>query len=174
MSKFLQIDTNSKRRLRGIVQSSVCGIFNPESEQSPKFNFISEMKILQSVQKYFSHLGISSEQSKQTKRPINARIAMVNLMFVTYIILNCVYLFHVAGNFKEYTQSIYMTISAISNFSFHTVLVRQMKEWFRLIDGIEKSINRSEFFFWRIKLEILFLYGFGYALFMQNGRFREI
>lgn len=103
-----------------------------------------KLKILQLVQENFAVLGFSSVQSKQIFEN-SWKILLTNLIFVAYITSICVFLFRVAENFKEYTQTMFMLISAINGYLTYLFFIWKIKNWFESIVFLEKIVNKSSY-----------------------------
>lgn len=97
------------------------------------------MKLLQSAQKTFTILGISS-----TKRPFNGKILMFVVLFVLWIGLYATFLLNIASTFEDYTENIYLTASTSIIFSCFMVIVFKMETVFEFLDGLEIFSNKSK------------------------------
>lgn len=101
------------------------------------------MKIFQTIQKNLEIFGISSVQPAQTY--CNRKILLYLLSCGSLIIMNCIFLIHVAKSFKEYTDSIYITSVSVALFVSFSFLIRRIANLFEFIDSLEKIINDSEY-----------------------------
>lgn len=105
---------------------------------------IVKMKFLQSVQKHFATLGISSSQSNHKYPFINGKILMVYLGFLLGIISFCVFLILEVNNFQEYTETIFRITLLICMFITFMIVILKMGQLFRLIDDCEKLVDKSK------------------------------
>lgn len=101
-----------------------------------------QLKIFQLVQENFIVLGLSAVHSKQIFEN-KWKILMVNLIFIAYIAFICVYLLHVAKNFKECTEAIFLFISAINCYLSYIFFIWKIDGWFGAIVSLEEIVNKS-------------------------------
>lgn len=115
----------------------------------PKFFFIfsskrtitpKRMKLLQFTQKIFKIVGIDSPQN-----PFNRRMLMVFSVCCMSSASACVFLFHEAKNFMEYSNSIYITTAFLLVVVCYTILITKMEDTFELIDNLESTVEKSTF-----------------------------
>lgn len=100
------------------------------------------MKIFKANQKYFVMLGITRHQAIQSQ-PFNAR-KLLSFLGISLTALACGgFLICIAKTFREYTESIYMTLIfccvAIDFISFN----RNKGDFYRFVDGWEECVKRS-------------------------------
>lgn len=112
--------------------------FFPVSEHL-QFHSI-EMKVLQVIQENFAFLGINP------RRPLNANLFIVIAIIVWSHISNCVYFFHVASTFQEFTLSINSTSTTTLMILVYGIFVWKMQEWLEFIDCLELVIDRNLLF----------------------------
>lgn len=101
-----------------------------------------QLQIFQSAQENFIVLGLGTIHSKQIFEN-QWKIVVVNLIFIAYITFICVYLFHVAKNFKECTEAIFLVISAINCFLSYLFFIWKINEWFETIVCLEEIVQKS-------------------------------
>lgn len=101
------------------------------------------MKLFQAIQKNLEIIGISSIVSGQTF--YNRKVLLYLLLCGSLIVMNCIFLVHVAETFKEYTDSIYITSVSIALFVSVSFVIRRMANLFEFLDSLEKIINDSEY-----------------------------
>lgn len=90
---------------------------------------VNKMKIFQVTLEYFAILGITSQS-----RPINVRNLMTIIAFAIMVHLLGAYLLCVAANFKEYTESIYITSAVIALFIIFLSVIWNKENIFQFID----------------------------------------
>lgn len=100
------------------------------------------LKIFQTVQENFVVLGLGAVHSKQIFAS-KWKILMANLIFIAYTAFISVYLFHVAKNFKECTEAIFLLVSAINCFLSYLFFIWKIHGWFGAIVGLEELVNKS-------------------------------
>lgn len=105
------------------------------------------MKLFQSIQKCFSILGISSNQSR-----FNGRMVSAFIVFSLGVIISTISLFIGTKTFKEYTDEIYVACAAILFVILFTNMIRKMEKLFELIDSFEMLVEKSELKFQVINL----------------------
>lgn len=101
------------------------------------------MKIFQSIEDNLAILGISSYQSIQVQ-PFNTRNVTTLLVFGLSVISNCVFLFHVADSFMEYTKCVYVVSTLITSFICFAHLVLKMPKLFEFIKNFEQIVEESK------------------------------
>lgn len=99
-----------------------------------------KMKIFQATLEYLGMLGIIDQN-----RSFNTRILMTITAFATLVISLGAFLFCVASNAKEYTQSIHMTSSIIALFISLFCVIWKKENLLRFIDYWEKIAEESEY-----------------------------
>lgn len=107
------------------------------------------MKIFQSTIHFLETLGITSQT-----RPINVRSLVTILAFGTMTILICAS-FWEANNFKEYTESIYMSSVTIVIFVTFLFVIWKKENVFEFIDCWEKIAETSKFY---LQLLVSYIY----------------
>lgn len=98
------------------------------------------MKVLQVFQKNFALLGINPH------RPLNANLFIVTAIIIWSHISNCVYLFHVASTFQEYTLSINSTSTTTLLILVYGIFIWKMQQLLDFINFIELVIENSSGF----------------------------
>ena len=68
---------------------------------------------------------------------------------ILFVIMQIMYLIHVANAPAEYLDSIFMTAAGILIFISHLSVCLKTAVIFDLIDGLEEPINASEYPFWK-------------------------
>lgn len=99
-----------------------------------------KMKIFQSTKKFLESVGITAES-----RPLNMRNLIVLVVFAIMMILIWGFLFFRASNFKEYTESIYMSSVTLAIFSTFTFVIWKKSNVFQFIDCWERIAATSKF-----------------------------
>lgn len=113
-------------------------------------SFKERMKILQTIQKQYAILGISSSnQSIQKMDSLLIRLFFdIFLLSFGYVIVSqLVYIFHVASNLMEYMESICTIAAYIITFASFVAIDFRKTTLFECIDKIEQLIDTSEWFF---------------------------
>lgn len=105
-----------------------------------------KMKILQSTQRNFSILGIGVQQSNG-KYILNVRNGLALFVLGLASISCYVQLFHVANNFQEYTDAVYMSVSTTGAAAELVIAIWKMRPLFECVTSFEKIVNTSEFRF---------------------------
>lgn len=90
------------------------------------------MEMFQTVQKYFTILGLSSSTQSTQKWPFNERVL---LGFI------CVYIFEVERDFMEYVECICAASASIIIFVCLVAIVFWQTTIFELIDFSEQVLN---------------------------------
>lgn len=104
------------------------------------------MKIFQTVQKQYAIVGIeSSSPSNQwiQKCPFNERILFGFLLFGCLILLQFVYLLHVASSFMEFMVAACSTSASITMFTCFAAIVYRKSTLFDCIVNGEKLQDTS-------------------------------
>lgn len=110
------------------------------------FYFQFKMKIFQTVQKQYAIVGIeSSSPSNQwiQKCPFNERILFGFLLFGCLILLQFVYLLHVASSFMEFMVAACSTSASITMFTCFAAIVYRKSTLFDCIVNGEKLQDTS-------------------------------
>lgn len=98
------------------------------------------MKIFQSIQRHFTVLGITVNQSS-----ISLKHLIILLMMVLCVAAQITCIIFVAQTFEEYTLCIYGSFTlAMTGLEFG-ILVWKMKQLFKFIANFEHLIESSEF-----------------------------
>lgn len=103
-----------------------------------------KMKILQSTQWNLLILGIGIQQSNEKYR-FNIRNSLALLILGLASISCYVQLFHVASNFKEYTDAVYMSVSTTGTAAELVIVLWKMRPIFETVANIELIVNTSKF-----------------------------
>lgn len=104
------------------------------------------MKLIQSTQKSFGFLGITSDQSTQ-KYPINWKILMVSLSYGSSTISQLMFLKQTiksASNFVEYADCVFVFVANILVDLCYAISVFYCSKLFVYIGNCEKLIGKSE------------------------------
>lgn len=104
-----------------------------------------KMKIKGIIDVYLMRVGMTSYQSMQ-QHPFNMRNTTTLMNLVTYVFCVVMFLIYDAKNLKEYTDSIYLSISvggAALNFAF---VNWEMAKIFRFIENLQHVVNASKFY----------------------------
>ena len=102
-----------------------------------------KMKVLQTSQKYFAIMGISSEQSNQ-KYPMNAKILIGFIVLGYSFVAHLVYLIYIANTFDKYIECICATVAMAVITTCFLSMVFGMNLLLESIDNIEKLIETSK------------------------------
>lgn len=98
------------------------------------------MKLFETFQTNLTRMGVSSNESL-----INGKLLLSYLFFGLNNIFYCVFLFHGADNFREYTDSMYMSVATMLYTIAFTIVVSTSQKIFSLIEF-------AQFFFFERKL----------------------
>lgn len=100
------------------------------------------MKLLQLCQKYFSMLGISSNELRETEN-----FSLNNLMWIPVFALNIisyvVFITKEVNNFIEYMFSIYMISATIATATSLATIAFRMQKFCNLIIALEQNVDDS-------------------------------
>lgn len=100
-----------------------------------------KMKIFQSTVKFLESLGITLQS-----RSLNVRSSITIILLGTMTSLICAFLFCEASNFKEYTESIYMSSVTIAIFTTYLFVIWKREHLFQFIDCWEEIAVTSAYF----------------------------
>ena len=103
-----------------------------------------KMKVLQTSQKYFAILGISSEQSIQENR-LNRKLLMGSILLGHSFVTRLVYLIYLANSFDKYIECICSTIAVVVITTCFVSMVFRMSILYECIDNIENLIETSKY-----------------------------
>lgn len=98
------------------------------------------MKVLQSTQRSFWHLGVDPQQALQS-HPFNRRSVMAIVVLSLSTISCLINLLYVANTFIEYTLSIYAFTSMLVSTAIVLMVVFSMGPLLDCFNAIEKIIN---------------------------------
>lgn len=96
------------------------------------------MELFQFTQNTFETVGIDS-----TQNPFNRKVLIIFSVCCISIISACIFLFHEANNFMEYSNSIYITTAYLLVTVCYTLLITKMEDTFDLIDNFESTVDES-------------------------------
>lgn len=99
-----------------------------------------EIKILELVQKNFALMGINPH------RPVNPNIFFVSTAIIWSHFSNCMFLFHVASTFQEYTLSINSTSTTTLFILVYTIFVWKEQELLEFIKCLELILLRNRMY----------------------------
>lgn len=97
------------------------------------------MKLFQILQTNLARLGVGSNLP-----PINGKLALSYLFFISNNVFYCVFFIHGANNFKEYTDSLYNSTGTILYTIIFTIVVLTAPKIFTLIEFAELFFDESE------------------------------
>lgn len=101
------------------------------------------MKLFQSIQNSFAHMGINSDQSIQS-HSFNIKNVISILLHITSVISTILYLLKVADSFGDYTNAAF-SISGVTVSGLGAVnVIWTMKKWFNVMNDFEKIINKRK------------------------------
>lgn len=106
-----------------------------------------EMKIFQSTVEFLAIVGITPQS-----RSFNIRSLLALMAFAIIVILVCAFLFCEASNFKEYTESIYISSVSIAIFSTYSFVIWKKDNIFLFIDCWESIAVTSEYQSWKVRI----------------------
>lgn len=115
-----------------------------ENEQSIIKETKPKKKVLQSTQRNFSILGIGIQQSNEKYR-LNKRNTLALFILGLSSVSCYVQLFHVASNFQEYTDAVYMSVSTTGTAAELVIVEWKMRPIFESVKRLEIIVNASEF-----------------------------
>lgn len=97
------------------------------------------MKIFQSTMKFLAVLGLTAES-----RPFNMR-NLLSLIVFEVLVLSCLaFLFFEAKTFRDYTESIYFSSTAILMFLISLTFIWKKDNIFKFIDKWQEISEASE------------------------------
>lgn len=102
------------------------------------------MNILQTVQKQYAIVGISSPSNQLAQKcPFKERIFFGFLLFAYLILSQFVYIFHVASGFMELMVAVCSTSASITMFACFAAVVYRKSILFQCIANEEKLLEAS-------------------------------
>lgn len=101
------------------------------------------MSILESIRSKLQIIGMTSNQSIQ-KYPFNARNLASLLVHVINIVSTIGYLISGTNDLMEFTESLFLTITAIVVASIFINLLWRMRRLFEFIDHLEETVDQSK------------------------------
>lgn len=105
------------------------------------------MKIFQTVRRQYAIVGICRPSNQSTQEcPFNNRILFGFLLFGCLILLQFVYILHVANGFMEFMVSACSTSASITMFVCFAAVVYRKSTLFECFDNMKKLINSSMIF----------------------------
>lgn len=108
-------------------------------EQENRTTGLPKLKILQSAQRNFATVGISSKA-----HPLNTKLLIGFLILVSYLICNLVFAYVKAKKFTEYTHSSYiLSVVFLTIFVLITIILN-VEKLFQVINDCESLTNTSE------------------------------
>ena len=99
----------------------------------------SKLKLFLTVKKNLASIGFSEQN-----RPFDREQLLRGFEGVLAMILQFVYLFHVASTVREYLESIIMTATGVGTLVAYISMNIQFDSIFILIDEVEQVVNESE------------------------------
>lgn len=102
-----------------------------------------KMSVFEIFQKNAVNIGIDRKQLI-AKYAFNAKSLKCFFVLGILVIFSDVYFFHSANNFREYTESFYITSMANAVFLVFTIAIWQMKALFQFIDDSKRMSLLSE------------------------------
>lgn len=103
-----------------------------------------KMKIMETIQRELSKLGICLHVESTQAHPLNSRNVFVLMVQCIGIALNCVYIFHDAKTFNEYTISFYTASAMLTIAISFATLIWKMALLSKDLVSLEKIINESK------------------------------
>lgn len=102
------------------------------------------MKVIEAIRRQFAMIGIVPEQSTMSY-PFNAINIMVLLMFVIDLVINGVYCFYGAANFREYVNSAFACSALTVSMMAFATLIWEMAKVYQFLANLEKTIKSREY-----------------------------
>lgn len=103
-----------------------------------------KIKVLQSTHRNFSILGIGIQQSNESSQFNQRNLSALFILGLASV--SCyVQLFHVASNFQEYTDAVYMAVSTTGTAAELVIFTWKMRPLFGIVTNLESIVNASEF-----------------------------
>lgn len=112
-----------------------------------------KMRVFQSIQTYFSILGINSDQSHK-KNLFNAKNVIALVILCVCIVINSMYIIFEANTIDEYAKSVFMTTTSIVSILILAANIWRMAYFFKYINGLEQLIKNSKSFQIKFALKI--------------------
>lgn len=97
------------------------------------------MKIFQPTEKFLESVGITLQS-----RSLNVRSSSVIMAFIVMLTLVCAFLFCEASNFREYTESIYISSVTIAAFLTYVSVIWKKESIFQFNDCFEEIVETSK------------------------------
>lgn len=104
---------------------------------------VSKIGQFELFQKNAVTIGIDRKQLT-AKNAFNAQSLKCFFVLGMLVIFSDVYFFHLANNFREYTESFYITSMSNSVFLVFSIAVWKMKALFLFIDDSDRILSSSE------------------------------
>lgn len=101
------------------------------------------MQILESIREKLEIIGMSNQQSLQ-KYPFNERNVTCLLLHGINIVCNLGFLIYGTKDLMEFTDSLFLTITAILTAAIFINLMWKMRELFEFINNLEDIVDQSE------------------------------
>lgn len=101
--------------------------------------------IFKELQKNAVHIGIDRKQLT-TKYRLNEKSLMCFFVLGILVICSDMYFFHLAKNFREYTESFYITSMSNAGTLVFLIAIWKMNVMFQFIDNCERITVISEQF----------------------------
>lgn len=101
------------------------------------------MHILESIRNKLQIIGMATYQSIQ-KYPINTRNLTSLLLHGINVVCNVGFLIYGTKDLMEFTDSLFLTITAILTTSIFINLNWKMRPLFEFIDRLEDTVDRSK------------------------------
>lgn len=106
--------------------------------------FLAKMKIFRTVQKQYAIIGVSPSNQALRKYPFDERVLSVFLSIASYVILQCVYMFHGANSFMAQVECICSLFGAIMIFACFAAIEFRETTLFQSIGNIERLVDTSK------------------------------
>lgn len=102
------------------------------------------MKFAETISNFLSRIGMTSRQSIE-RHPFNMRNSTMLFIFASSNFCTVMYLIGGASNLKEYSDSIYLTITMLSGFLAFAFVSLKTTKILRFIENLEEIVSTSEF-----------------------------
>lgn len=100
------------------------------------------MPILESLHNNLQIIGMTTHQSIQ-KYPLNVRNVLMLSIFGMNIICNIGFLIYETNNLMEFTDSLYLTFTAIMALLILIDLILRMRPLFVFVNRVDETVNQS-------------------------------
>lgn len=102
------------------------------------------MKIFQSIQQYFTVLGITVDQSRESSLISLKHLIIILIVFLN-VVMQIICIISLAETFDEYTICIYALYTMVLVEMEYGIQIWKMRQLFKFIENFEQLIDASVF-----------------------------